>query len=87
MPRIENVTHSAAGTAPAAQARRAPRSGRAAPRACSGASFTPHQLGKVLPRSSGAVANAMGKLVSLGVAELATCVLIHADTRHSCYTA
>jgi hypothetical protein len=35
------------------------------------ASFTPHQVGKVLTRSSGAVANALDKLVSLGVAELA----------------
>jgi hypothetical protein len=52
----------------------------------SGAGFTPHQIGKVLPRSCGVVANAMDKLVSLGVAELATCVLIHTDTRHSCYT-
>jgi hypothetical protein len=32
--------------------------------------FTPHQIGKVLTRSSGAVANALDKLVSLGVAEL-----------------
>jgi hypothetical protein len=37
-----------------------------------GTSFTPHQIGKVLTRSSGAVANALDKLVSLGVAELAT---------------
>ena len=34
--------------------------------------FTPHQIGKVLDRSSGAVANALDKLVSLGTAELAT---------------
>jgi len=34
--------------------------------------FTPHQIGKVLTRSSGAVANALDKLVSLGVAELAS---------------
>jgi hypothetical protein len=34
--------------------------------------FTPHQVGKVLTRSAGAVANALDKLVSLGVAELAT---------------
>jgi hypothetical protein len=37
-----------------------------------GTSFTPHQIGKVLTRSSGAVANALDKLVSLGAAELAT---------------
>lgn len=36
------------------------------------ASFTPHQIGKVLTRSSGAVANALDKLVSLGTAELAS---------------
>ena len=36
-----------------------------------GKEFTPYQVGKVLGRSSGAVANAMDKLVSLGVAELA----------------
>jgi hypothetical protein len=35
------------------------------------AAFTPHQVGKVLARSSGAVANALDKLVSPGVAELA----------------
>lgn len=34
--------------------------------------FTPHQVGKVLTRSAGAVANALDKLVSLGTAELAT---------------
>ena len=34
--------------------------------------FTPHQIGKVLGRSSGAVANALDRLVSLGEAELAT---------------
>jgi hypothetical protein len=34
--------------------------------------FTPHQIGKVLTRSSGVVANALDKLVSLGVAELAS---------------
>ena len=34
--------------------------------------FTPHQIGKVLTRSAGAVANALDKLVSLGIAELAT---------------
>jgi hypothetical protein len=38
------------------------------PAAC----FTPHQIGKVLTRSSGAVANALDKLVSIGVAELAS---------------
>jgi hypothetical protein len=37
-----------------------------------GATFTPHQIGKVLTRSSGAVANALDKLVSLGIAELAS---------------
>jgi hypothetical protein len=37
-----------------------------------GAAFTPHQIGKVLTRSSGAVANALDKLVSLGIAELAS---------------
>ena len=36
------------------------------------ASFTSYQIGKVLTRSSGAVANALDKLVSLGVAELAS---------------
>jgi hypothetical protein len=36
-----------------------------------GKEFTPYQIGKVLGRSSGAVANALDKLVSLGVAELA----------------
>jgi len=36
-----------------------------------GTAFTPHQVGKVLTRSSGAVANALDKLVSLGTAELA----------------
>jgi hypothetical protein len=35
------------------------------------AAFTPHQIGKVLSRSAGAVANALDKLVSLGTAELA----------------
>jgi len=34
--------------------------------------FTPHQIGKVLTRSAGAVANALDKLVSLGTAELAS---------------
>jgi len=34
------------------------------------AAFTPHQVGKVLTRSAGAVANALDKLVSLGIAEL-----------------
>ncbi len=36
------------------------------------AAFTPHQIGTVLTRSSGAVANALDKLVSLGIAELAS---------------
>jgi hypothetical protein len=35
------------------------------------AAFTPHEIGKVLGRSSGAVANALDKLVSLGQATLA----------------
>jgi hypothetical protein len=35
-----------------------------------GTAFTPHQIGKVLTRSAGAVANALDKLVSLGAAEL-----------------
>ena len=34
--------------------------------------FTPHQVGKVLTRSAGAVANALDKLVSLGTAEMIT---------------
>jgi hypothetical protein len=34
--------------------------------------FTPHQIGKVLTRSSGAVANALDKLVSLGTAQTVT---------------
>jgi predicted transcriptional regulator len=37
-----------------------------------GENFTPHQIGKKLTRSSGAVANALDKLVALGEAELAT---------------
>jgi hypothetical protein len=37
-----------------------------------GKNFTPHQIGKVLSRSSGAVANALDRLVGLGEAELAT---------------
>ncbi len=36
------------------------------------AAFTPHQVGKVLARSAGAVANALDKLVSLGTAEMVT---------------
>jgi predicted transcriptional regulator len=36
-----------------------------------GTTFTPHQIGKKLNRSSGAVANALDRLVSLGTAELA----------------
>jgi hypothetical protein len=36
------------------------------------AAFTPHQVGKVLTRSAGAVANAMDKLVSLGVVQMVT---------------
>ena len=34
--------------------------------------FTPHQVGKVLTRSAGAVANALDKLTGLGTAQLAT---------------
>jgi hypothetical protein len=34
------------------------------------AAFTPHQVGKVLTRSVGAVANALDKLVSFGIGEL-----------------
>ena len=37
-----------------------------------GAAFTPHQVGKVLTRSAGAVANALDKLTDLGVAQLIT---------------
>jgi hypothetical protein len=37
-----------------------------------GTAFTPHQVGNVLTRSAGAVANALDKLVSLGVARLVT---------------
>jgi hypothetical protein len=36
------------------------------------AAFTPHQIGKVLTRSAGAVANALDKLVSLGTAQMVT---------------
>ena len=36
-----------------------------------GTAFTPHQVGKVLTRSAGAVANALDKLTALGTAELA----------------
>jgi hypothetical protein len=36
------------------------------------AAFTPHQVGKVLTRSAGAVANALDELVSLGVAQMVT---------------
>jgi hypothetical protein len=36
------------------------------------AAFTPHQVGKVLTRSAGAVANALDKLVSFGAAEMVT---------------
>jgi hypothetical protein len=34
--------------------------------------FTPHQVGKVLTRSAGAVANALDKLTALGTAQLVT---------------
>ena len=37
-----------------------------------GTAFTPHQVGKVLTRSAGAVANALDKLVSLGIAQMVT---------------
>jgi hypothetical protein len=37
-----------------------------------GTAFTPHQVGKVLERSVGAVANALDKLVSLGTAQMVT---------------
>jgi len=37
-----------------------------------GIAFTPHQAGKVLTRSAGAVTNALDKLVSLGVAQMVT---------------
>jgi hypothetical protein len=36
------------------------------------AAFTPHQVGKVLTRSAGAVANALDKLVGLGTAQMVT---------------
>jgi hypothetical protein len=36
------------------------------------AAFTPHQVGKVLSRSASAVANALDKLVGLGVAQMVT---------------
>jgi hypothetical protein len=36
------------------------------------AAFTPHQVAKVLTRSAGAVANALDKLASLGVAQMVT---------------
>ena len=34
--------------------------------------FTPHQVGKVLERSAGAVANALDKLTALGTAQMVT---------------
>ena len=37
-----------------------------------GTAFTPHQVGKVLNLSAGAVANALDKLVSLGLAQMVT---------------
>jgi hypothetical protein len=37
-----------------------------------GTAFTPHQVGKVLTRLAGAVANALDKLVSLGTAQMVT---------------
>lgn len=36
-----------------------------------GTAFTPHQIGKALTRSAGAVANALDKLTALGTAQLA----------------
>jgi hypothetical protein len=36
------------------------------------ATFTPHQVGKVLTRSAGAVANALDKLTALGTAQMVT---------------
>jgi hypothetical protein len=42
------------------------------PRKFPDAAFTPHQDGKVLTRSAEAVANALDKLVSLGVAQMVT---------------
>ena len=36
------------------------------------ASFTPHQVGKVLEQSAGAVANALDKLTALGTAQMVT---------------
>jgi hypothetical protein len=36
------------------------------------AAFTPHQIGKVLERSAGAVANALDKLTGLGTAQMVT---------------
>ena len=36
------------------------------------AAFTPHQVGKVLTRSAGAVANALDKLTALGTAQMVT---------------
>ena len=36
------------------------------------ATFTPHQIGKALTRSAGAVANALDELVSLGAAQMVT---------------
>ena len=36
------------------------------------AAFTPHQVGKVLTRSAGAVANALDKLTGLGTAQMVT---------------
>jgi hypothetical protein len=37
-----------------------------------GTAFTPHQVGKVLTRSAGAVANALDKLTALGTAQMVT---------------
>jgi hypothetical protein len=37
-----------------------------------GTAFTPHQVGKVLTRSAGAVANALDKLTALGVSQMVT---------------
>jgi hypothetical protein len=43
--------------------------------------FTPHQVGKVLTRSAGAVANALDKLASLGTAQLVTDKAPHLPAR------
>gem|GEM_PF-1256282 len=72
---------------PGAAGAEGPASGRRAPATRPGAlrdlveehlrkfpdtAFAPYQIGKVLTRSAGAVASALGKLVSLGTAQMAT---------------